>query len=128
MDWEIKYELSLLMYTALGQLDWDKKRQTYWYAKAKGLSDLKAHVELERWKQEQSYKGFRTFREFIRWRDEKTCYLCNKYIYPGESDLEHDIPVIRFGKTDENNCHDSHHKCNLAKGTLTAAEYFAKMK
>lgn len=126
-DWNWKLELKRSGYTALGQLDWNKKRQTYWYAQARWLNALKAHCELERWKQEQPYRGFRTFRQYIRWRDNHICYLCDGYILPDDSDLEHDLPVIRGGKTDENNCHDSHHRCNMAKGRKTAAEYWASL-
>jgi hypothetical protein len=121
-DWGLKEQLALAGWEALSQLTGWK----YAYQKARGLNDLKIHIENERAKQQQPYRGERSFNSFIRKRDKHICYLCTKYIEIGESDIEHDIPLVRWGKTDEDNCHDSHHWCNMRKGRKTAREYLGR--
>lgn len=123
MDWSWKEQLKLAGWEALSQLTgW-----RYAYKKARGLTDLKIHIETERAKQLRPYKGEKTFNVFILKRDKWICYLCLKPIPYGHAQVEHDLPVIRWGKTDESNCHASDDVCNQAKGTLTAAEYRAKV-
>lgn len=121
-DWGWKEELFLWYAEARAEITGSKK----WYKLARGLTQLKAHIELEREKQEQPYRGERSFNRFIRKRDKHICYLCHTYIELGESDIEHDIPLVRWGKTTEENCHDSHHRCNMRKGRKTANEYLGR--
>jgi len=88
------------------------------------LSPLQKHILRERLKQFKPYRGFKTFNAYIRHRDKHWCYLCKGYIQFGESNVEHDLPLGRWGYTDEKNCHDSHQRCNKAKGLMTAEQYW----
>src|SRR5436305_13482882 len=112
-DWSWQYQFKLAGYTALAQLTGSWK----WYQKAKGLSDLKIHILRER------AKVTKAFYYHIMYRDNWYCYLCNYKIAYKQGNLEHDIPLVRWGYTTEENCHASHERCNQAKGTMTAEEY-----
>jgi 5-methylcytosine-specific restriction endonuclease McrA len=125
MDWSWREELKLAGWEVLSQLTgW-----RYAYKKARGLTDLKIHIETERAKQLQPYKGFKTFNAFIFWRAKGYCYLCGHYrCYQDSKPMvtEHKLPLFRWGYTTEENCDLSCWHCNQAKGILTPAEYLNK--
>lgn len=115
-NWSWREQLSLAGWEALSQVSGWK----YAYQKARGLDKLRIHMQNERAKETKEFKL-----KIMR-RDKWICYLDGKPIPYGEADLEHDIPLSRFGYTTEENCHAAHHRCNLAKGSKTAKEYLGK--
>lgn len=105
-SWSWREELQLSLATVIAQLTGSR----YWYGKAKGLSDLKIHIERER------AKVTRAFWLKIMWRDDWTCYLCHRKIPFGQAELEHKLALFNGGYTTEQNCFASCKTCNRKKG------------
>ena len=64
---------------------------------------------------------------FLMWRDKGVCGLCKGKVKPGEGSVDHKVPLSRGGKHCMDNVQLAHLKCNLKKGSLTQAEWEAKL-
>ena len=65
---------------------------------------------------------------------EGKCYYCNIFVPRNEMTIDHKIPLSRAAEHDlvdpyiGKNLALCCHKCNVAKGNMTAKEFFEKMK
>jgi hypothetical protein len=123
-DFGFKYQLALMGWEALSQIfGWN-----YAYKKARGLSDLKMHIDLERLKMWQPYAGEKTLWQWVVKNNNGYCYLCSKPIHAWQKvEVDHDKALAKGGYSLPSNLHKTHQLCNRAKGTRTAEEYRRKL-
>lgn len=65
------------------------------------------------------------FREEALARDNYTCYICGKKMYPGHPELsvDHIIPMVKGGSDLPDNLACCCKTCNEAKGNMTLSEF-----
>ena len=61
-------------------------------------------------------------------RDGLHCVFCDEDLQDKEIHLDHVIPESQGGPTTLNNLQVTCRKCNLAKGTLTEAEFTSRLR
>ena len=71
----------------------------------------------------------RALRKSPWWKNQLTigaCHYCNKTFSANELTMDHILPVVRGGKSNQSNCVPACKKCNNRKAYFTPAELILK--
>jgi len=111
-QWSWQQELKLWLYQILAWITWDN----YWFGKARGLSELKIHMETER------AKMMRTLWLSVMFDGKWTCMWCGVRNFKNQEsgkpklEVDHIKALFNGGYTLRSNLQVLCHWCNKRKG------------